>query len=187
MLLGGLFFGALIYAPVAALDFRSVQETRYIDALTARAEARVGRNQAAQLARDAQDDAVLEDMKSWGFKASNVPVAQVALEQRILESATAAELTNLRISTDSEVETIGPISWLGAEVQADLRWGAAFAFLDGLTGWPEGFRITRFSYEISNTPTLTPLGMQGVPPAAGRLTIGVAAPVEIVDRTGATS
>ncbi|MBJ7485267.1 hypothetical protein [Brevundimonas sp.] len=185
LLLGSLVVAAIAYAPVAALDWRSSQEARYVDALTRRAEARAAQSQAAQLARDAQDAAVLEDMNSWGFTAGNVAVAQVALEQRILESATAAQLTNFRITTDTELQTIGPISWLGADVQADLRWGPTFAFLDGLAGWPEGFRVTSFSYELVNVPMITPLGTPSGPPASGRVTIGIAAPVEIADASGA--
>lgn len=180
VLLGALVAAAFAYAPVAALDWRSSQETRYVDALTARADARAERARATRLAQDSQDVAVIEDMRSWGIKASNIDVARVTLEQHILASATEAELTGLRIATDAEAEAIGPVAWLGADIQADLRWGPTFTFLDLLAGWPEGFRVRSFSYEQLNTPMTVLGGGMGAPPVTARVTIGIAVPVEIM-------
>src|SRR5690606_6554389 len=41
VLLGGLVLGAALYAPVAALDWRTTQADRYIDALTEQSAARL--------------------------------------------------------------------------------------------------------------------------------------------------
>ncbi len=130
VLLMGLLLGALIYAPVATLDWRANQETRYIDALSDRSAARLTREAARRIASRAPDQSAIEDMKTWGFDADNVQIAQVYIEQALVKSAEEAGLTNVRITTDVAVEPIGAVTWLGAQVQADLRWTPAFAFLD---------------------------------------------------------
>ena len=87
-------------------------------------------------------------MKTWGFEASNVAIAQVRIEQQLAKAAADVGLTGASVTTDSEVEVIGPTQWLTAEVQADLRWNPVFGFLDRVATWPEGFRVAGFSYEI---------------------------------------
>lgn len=177
VLLGGLVLGAAVYAPVAALEWRTTQADRYIDALTEQSTARLTANAARRIAAGAADRLALEDMNGWGFEASNTAVAQVLIEQRLLEAATATGLPNPRITTNAKVEAVGPTQWLEAEVQADLRWGPAFAFLDTLGEWPEGFRVTAFRYEI--TPPNPLLIGADAPPPSGKLRIGLAFPVRI--------
>jgi hypothetical protein len=149
VLLGVMVLGALVYAPIAAADWRVRQEDRYIDALSARTSARLAATSARRVEAAAADDQAVEDMKTWGFEASNVAVAQVRIEQQLARAASDAGLTNPSITTDSEVEAIGPTQWLGAEVQADLLWNPTFAFIDRIAGWPEGFRVVGFDYEIT--------------------------------------
>lgn len=184
ILLGGLVLGAAVYAPVAASDWRTAQADRYIDALTEQSTARLTASAARRIADGAADRLALEDMNGWGFEASNAAVAQVLIEQRLLETATATGLPNPRITTNPKIEAIGPTQWLEAEVQSDLRWGPAFAFLDKLGEWPEGFRVTAFRYEL--TPG-NPMVINTAPTApSGKLRIGLAFPVRVAD-AGAAS
>lgn len=177
VLLGGLALGVALYAPVAALEWRTTQADRYIDALTEQSTARLTANAARRIADGAADRLALEDMNGWGFEATNPAVAQVVIEQRLLQAATATGLPNPRITTNAEVEAIGPTQWLEAEVQSDLRWGPAFAFLDKLGEWPEGFRVTAFRYEL--TP-INPMVMSTDTAApSGKLRISLAFPVRI--------
>lgn len=177
VLLGGLALGVALYAPVAALEWRTTQADRYIDALTEQSTARLTANAARRIADGAADRLALEDMNSWGFEATNPAVAQVVIEQRLLQTATATGLPNPRITTNAEVQAIGPTQWLEAEVQSDLRWGPAFAFLDKLGEWPEGFRVTAFRYEL--TP-INPMVMSTDTAApSGKLRISLAFPVRI--------
>lgn len=179
ILLGGLVLGAAVYAPVAALDWRTAQADRYIDALTEQSTARLTANAARRIAAGAADRLALEDMNGWGFEASNPAVAQVLIEQRLLETATATGLPNPRITTNAKVEAIGPTQWIEAEVQSDLRWGPTFAFLDKLGEWPEGFRVTAFRYEVT-PPNPMLAGAEALPPS-GKLRIGLAFPVRIAN------
>ena len=179
ILLGGLALGAAVYAPVAALEWRTAQAERYIDALTEQSTARLTANAARRIADGAADRLALEDMNGWGFEASNPAVAQVLIEQRLLEAATATGLPNPRITTNAKVEAIGPTQWIEAEVQSDLRWGPTFAFLDKLGEWPEGFRVTAFRYEV--TPPNPMLAGAEAPPPSGKLRIGLAFPVRIAN------
>lgn len=177
VLLGGLALGVALYAPVAALEWRTTQADRYIDALTEQSTARLTANAARRVADGAADRLALEDMNGWGFEATNPAVAQVVIEQRLLQVATATGLPNPRITTNAKVEAIGPTQWLEAEVQSDLRWGPAFAFLDKLGEWPEGFRVTAFRYEL--TP-VNPMVVNADPAApSGKLRISLAFPVRI--------
>ncbi|MNE04339.1 hypothetical protein D3C80_968650 [compost metagenome] len=177
VLLGGLVLGAAVYAPVAALEWRTTQADRYIDALTDQSTARLSAAAARRVADGAADRLALEDMNSWGFEATNSAVAQVLIEQRLLEAAVATGLPNPRITTNAEVEAIGPTQWLEAEVQTDLRWGPAFAFLDKLGEWPEGFRVTAFRYEI--TPFHGRIRAGEPVPVNGNIRVTLAFPVRI--------
>jgi hypothetical protein len=181
VLLAVMVLGALVYAPIGAADWRVRQEDRYVDALSARAGARLAASAARRVEAAAADDLAIEDMKTWGFEASNVAVAQVRIEQQLSRVATEAGMTNVSITTDSEIEAIGPTQWLGAEIQADLRWNPTFAFLDRVSAWPEGFRVVGFDYEM--TP-VSPFQIQQrrqdevqLPPAGGKVRIRLAFPV----------
>ena len=176
ILLGGLVLGAALYAPVAALEWRTTEADRYIDALSEQSTARLTANAARRIADGAADRLALEDMNGWGFEATNAAVAQVVIEQRLLEAAVATGLPNPRITTNAEVEAIGPTQWLEAEIQTDLRWGPAFAFLDKLGEWPEGFRVTAFRYEL--TP-VNPMVMSADTAPSGKLRISLAFPVRV--------
>src|SRR5690606_38648349 len=142
--LGGLAPRGRAHAPLRALEWRTTQADRYIGALSEQSTARLTADAARRVAAGAADRLALEDMSAWGFEASNPAVAQVLIEQRLLDAASATGLPNPRIATNAKVEAVGPTQWLEAEVQADLRWGPAFAFLDKLGEWPEGFRVTAF-------------------------------------------
>jgi len=50
VLLGGLVLGAAVYAPVAALEWRTTQADRYIDALTDQSTARLSAAAARRVA-----------------------------------------------------------------------------------------------------------------------------------------
>jgi hypothetical protein len=174
ILLGGLLLAALIYAPIVVFDWRTAQEDRYIDAMTERSAARLAQAASKRITANAPDQAAIEDMRDWGLDAANVAVAQVRIEQHLVQAATAAGLTNIKITTEPEIEVIGPTQWLGAQIQADLRWSPTFAFLDAMTGWTAGFRVTQIQYDIPP--------FQGRDPAAappGRVTIGLAVPVSV--------
>lgn len=185
LLLGALTLGVLAYAPIFAMDQKAAASERYIDAVTERAAARLTLNAARRASADPLDRAVFEDMRSWGVEASNPATAQVLLERRLFEAANRAELVNVQITTRPEIETLGATRWVEGEVQADLRWTPAFAFLDAVSAWPEGFRITSFQFEATPPPAASP----GVPPEVlaaamasqplGRVRIGVAIPVRL--------
>lgn len=177
VLLAVLMLGALVYAPIAAADWRAAQEDRYVQALGDRASARLAQAAARRIEAATENRSALEDMRSWGFKAGNVAIAQVMIEQRLSAAASAAELVEPRITVRDQVETVGPTQWLEAEVQADLRWAPTFAFLDDVAAWPEGFRVTRFQYEMTPAPAYSDI--ESVAPPSGRVRIGLAFPVEI--------
>lgn len=179
VLLGGLILAALIYAPIAAIEWRDAQSDRYTDAMTEQGAARLARAASRRITATAPDEAAIADMKTWGFEASNLSIAQVILEQKLVETTDKAGLTNVKITTDPEIEVIGPNQWLGAEIQADLRWTPVFAFLEALTVWPEGFRIKQFRYDIANQPNF--IQSDPTAPPLGRVTIAVAVPVSVAD------
>lgn len=182
VLLAVMVLGALIYAPIGAADWRMRQEDSYVDALSARASARLAATAAQRVEATAADDLAIEDMKTWGFAATNVAVAQVRIEQKLSKAATDAGMTNASITTDSEAEAIGPTQWLGAEIQADLRWTPTFAFLDQIAGWPEGFRVLGFDYEMTPLSPFQIQQQQDVaqpPPAGGTVRIRLAFPVNL--------
>lgn len=178
ILLGGLVLATLLYAPIATLEWRAVQEDRYTDAVTERSAARLSRDAARRVAAAAVDTSAIDDMRSWGFEGSNVSVLRVRIEQRLVEASTQAGLTDPEITVVEEIETIGPTQWLAAEVQADLLWRPTFAFLDNLTAWPEGFRVTEFRYETVPAPAAgMALTGQATSVGGGRVVIGLAFPV----------
>jgi hypothetical protein len=184
LLLGALILGALVYAPIAAIDWRAQQEDRYITAQADQSTARLALSSSRTIAAQAPDELAIEDMRTWGFEASNLAIAQVQIEQRLVEAATDAELANVRITTDAEIEDIGPTQWLGSELQADLRWTPTFNFLESLAEWPEGFRVTQFRYEITTPANFVPTEPGFVP--AGRVQIGLSFPVKVPDPEPAT-
>lgn len=179
LLLGGLMLGLAFYAPVAALEARSTQADAYIDALGEQSTARLTAAAARRIADGAADRLALEDMNAWGFEAANPAVAQVLIEQRLLEALNAAGLPNARIVTNAKVEAIGPTQWLDVEVQSDLRWDPAFAFMDKLGEWPEGFRVVGFRYEL--TPPGPMVVEDGPPQTSGKLWLRLAFPVRLTD------
>lgn len=177
MLLGGLVTAALIYAPVAAFEWRSNQEDGYINAVTDRAAAKLSRDSARRIASNAADSAAVADMKSWGFEASNVAIAQVLIERRLVEAVTDTGLTNVRITMDDKVEQIGSVQWLGGEIQADLVWRGVFGTLDNIARWSEGYRVTSFNYQLRPTQPGFVAGPDGRP--IGSVRIGVSFPVSV--------
>ncbi|WP_426039840.1 hypothetical protein [Brevundimonas sp. DC300-4] len=179
LLLGGLVLGALIYGPIAAMDWRAQQEDRYTTAQADRSTASLALSASRRISAEAPDEAAIEDMQTWGFEASNIAIAQVQIEQRLVEAATDAGLANVRITTDAEIEAIGPTQWLGGEVQADLRWTPTFDFLESLAQWPEGFRVTQFRYEITTPADFVSTEPGFVP--AGRIQIGLSFPVKVAN------
>lgn len=181
LLLGLLGLGALIYAPIMASDFRAAQEDRYVQALGDRASTTLMQQAARRIAAATENRTALEDMRSWGFEAANIPIAQVAIEQRLVKAATNAQMINPRITVRDQIETIGATQWLEAEIQADLRWTPTFAFLDDVAAWPEGFRVTRFQYEMTPPPAFSEI--EPVAPS-GRVVIGLAFPVSIAATNG---
>lgn len=154
VLLGGLILGALAYGPVAALEWRTTQDDRYVEAMTQVADARRARDAARRVNNAAGDRAAVADMNGWGFEASNVAVAQVVIEQRLNAAAYEAGFRTLTMSVDGEVEDVGPTQWLSADVQTDLTWRSIFAFLENLSAWPEGFRVEGFGYEYGSVPAV---------------------------------
>lgn len=179
VLLAVLVMGALVYAPVAASDWRAAQEDLYVEALTEKASARLAVAAARRVEAAASDRAALEDMKTWGFEASNPQVAAVEIERRLVQAATATSLPAFTIVAGQEPEAIGATLWMEAEIQADLRWNPAFDFLDAVAAWPEGFRVTHFAYD---TGLLTPTqAMLGGAPVGGRVRLGLAFPVRLQD------
>lgn len=177
ILLGGLILAALVYAPIATIEWRDAQRDRYIDAMTEQGAARLARAASRRITATAPDQAAIADMKTWGFEASNLAIAQVILEQKLVEATDKAGLTNVKITADPEIEVIGPNQWLGAEVQADLRWTPTFAFFDALATWPEGFMVKHFRYDITNQPNVIQSDQTALP--LGRITIAIAVPVSV--------
>lgn len=177
LLLGALVLGGLIYAPIAAMEWRAEQADRYITAQADQSTARLALSASQNIAAQAPDISAIEDMQGWGFEAGNTAIAQVQIEQRLVAAAADANLAEVRITTDAEVEAIGPTQWLGSEVQADLRWTPAFDFLESLAGWQEGFRVTQFRYEITTPANFVAPDPSFVPD--GRIQIGLSFPVKI--------
>ncbi len=181
LLIGGLVAAGLIYGPLTVYEWRQGLQDAYMDALVARNTARLAQATALRLDARLADEAALDDMQGWTFKAGNLAIAQVQIEQRLVESATEAGLGNFKITTDPKVEDIAPTQWLGAEIQSDLRWSPTFAFLDDLAEWPEGFRVTRFKYDLNTLPLLIPRQNAGAPLLSGRIQLGVSFPVTLTD------
>lgn len=179
LLLGALVLSALVYAPVAAMGWRTTQEDRYIEAMTERSAANLDRAAARRIAAAASNTAAIDDMRTWGFEGGNLAVVRVRIEQRLAQAAADAGLANVQIQVEEETETVGPTQWLPAEIQADLLWRPTFALLDNLTGWPEGFRVMAFHYEGYQPPVATDDGAPPPPRPGGpaRVRIGLSFPV----------
>lgn len=176
ILLAILIMGAALYAPVHALERLNLSSEAYVEALSDQSSARMAAQMARRVAASAADTAALEDMKTWAFQASNAPVAQVMIEQKLVATADRLALPNPRISTQSKVESEGPTNWMFAEVQMDLRWGPAFAFIDSLGTWPEGFRLTGFRYEVLPFNGVLRPG-DPIPTESGTIRLNLAFPV----------
>ena len=123
-----------------------------MDAVMGLASAKLAYAAAQRIEAATSDRAALEDMKTWGFSALNAEVAAVDIERRLVETATRAELPAFTIVTESEPVVTGPTAWMGAEIQAGLRWTPTFDFLDAVAAWPEGFQVTHFSYTTGTPP-----------------------------------
>lgn len=176
-LIGVLALGFLTILPVAAADWRTGQEDLYIEAMEDRAQARREADAAARIRTALDDKVALKDMETWGFKASNVDVARVMIEDALSRAAREAELTSVSITTDEEVEAIGPTEWLGAEVQADLRWTTLFGFLDKIAAMPEGFRVAAFSYELTPQRISVQQSPEPFNPITGKVRVRLAFPL----------
>lgn len=173
VLLAVLVMAALVYMPIAASDWRASQEDAYVDAVGDQGAARLALAASRRVEAAASDRAALEDMKTWGFSALNAQVAAVTIEQALVRAATTAQLPGFSVTIAPEPEVIGPTTWMQAEVQADLRWNPTFDFLDSVAAWPEGFRVTRFSYDLGGTGGV--MGAAG----AGKVRLGLAFPVRL--------
>lgn len=181
LLLGALVGGAILYAPVAALEARDNAETSYADALVARDTARRARVQAISATNRAAHDLALRDMADWGFEGGNLDIVRVRIEQALSAAATDVALTGVAIETNEAGVVTGPATWVSAQVQGDLLWGPTFHLLDEVAGWPEGVRITRFAFEKSPPPAF-----EGAPPALtpGRVTLGMDFPTRTAAADG---
>ena len=181
LLLGALIGGAILYAPVAALEARDNAETAYADALSARDTARRARVQAVNAANSAAHDLALRDMSDWGFEGSNLDIVRVRIEQSLTDAATDAAMTGVAVETNEAADATGPVTWVSAQVQGDLRWSPTFRLLDEVSSWPEGFRVTRFAYEKAPPPAF-----EGAPPplTPGRVTIGMDFPTRTATADG---
>ncbi len=186
VLLGALVLGAALYAPVHALERQNLQSEAYVEALSEQSTARLAAQSAQRVMASATNAALIEDMKTWGFRAQNSAVAQVLIEQRLVAAADKVGLTNPRITTQSTVEYEGPTQWMFAEVQTDLRWDPSFSFIDAIGEWPEGFRVTSFRYEIQPSRS-APRPDEVAPADQGTIRIGLAFPVRLVEHPDAAS
>lgn len=148
VLLFGLVLAGALYAPVYALDSRAAQSDAYVDAVGDQTSARLAAQNARRIQAKAVDSALIADMQTWGFKAQNASIAQVLIEHRLVTAAEKVGLLNPVITVQPQVHVEGPTHWMSVEVQTDLRWAPAFAFIDEVGEWPEGFRLTNFKYEI---------------------------------------
>ena len=172
LLLGALVGGAILYAPFAAMDARDRAETAYVDALSARDTARRARVQAVNANNRAARDLAVRDMSDWGFEGSNIDIVRVRIEQALAGAATDAAMTGTAIETGEAAIATGPVTWVSAQVQGDLRWTPTFKLLDEVAGWPEGFRVTRFAFEKAPPPAFE----GAVVMTQGRVTIGLEFP-----------
>jgi hypothetical protein len=177
LLLASLGVGALLYSLVSASEFRHRQEDMLAEALADRAQAHLARSSATRTAASAPDQMALEDMQSWGLAAANVSIAQVRIENRLLEAATAAELANAQITTDDDLVEVGPTQWLHAEVETDLNWTSTFAFLEEVGRMPSGFRIVEFGFDVQ--PERGRRNPEEFRPPRGRIRMTLGFPVEI--------
>jgi len=181
ILLACLVMGACIYAPVYALERQSAQSESYIVALEDQANARQTAQAARRITQGAADAAALEDMKSWGFTATNPAVAQLLIEARLASAANDVGLSNPIITTQSKVEDQGQTQWMFAEVQTDMRWGPTFSFIDAIGEWPEGFQVTAFRYELMPNQGQR-LEADGRTYDVGKITIGLSFPVNLTTK-----
>ncbi|OYX56358.1 MAG: hypothetical protein B7Y86_10465 [Brevundimonas subvibrioides] len=181
LLLGALVAGAVLYAPVAALEARDNAESAYADALSARDTARRARVQAVNASNQAAHQLALRDMSDWGFDGGNLDIVRVRIEQSLSAAATDAAMTGVAIETSEAAAATGPVTWVSAQIQGDLLWSPTFRLLDEISGWPEGFRVTRFAFEKSPPPAF-----EGAPPplTPGRVTIGLDFPTRTATADG---
>jgi len=180
LLLSGLVAGAILYAPIAALDARDRAEVAFADALSARDTARRARVQAVSATNRASRDLAIQDMSDWGFEGSNLSIVGVRIEQALTEAATEAALTGVAIETNDAATSTGPVTWVAAQVQGDLLWTPTFRLLDEVAGWPEGFRITRFAFEMPPPPAFEGATVL----SRGRITIGFDFPTRTATAAG---
>lgn len=184
LLLAGLAIGGLLYGLVSAFEFRGQQETFLADALAERAEAQLARVRASGTAANAPDQMALEDMRSWGVAGANVAIAQVRIEERLLDASTSAQLANARITTDDNLVEVGPTQWLHAEVETDLNWTSAFAFLEEVGRLPSGFRVVEFGFTVEPQTGFT--NPDEFRPPRGRIRMTLGFPVKIAQGASAT-
>lgn len=176
LLLGAMATAALLYAPLAAFEWRNMQEDKHLEAVASLTNAQMLARSLNKANASSLETAAFKDMRGWGFSADNTAIARVRIEQRLIEAATNSGLTNVEIAVGDKVDMTGPVQWLDAEVQSDLLWKGAFDFLDDLSSWPEGFRITAFRYE---QPPQQEFDLVNNIVRAGKLRMTVSFPVKI--------
>lgn len=149
VLIAVLVLGASLYAPVHALEKLNQGSEAYVDALGDQASVRLAAEAARRVQAQAVSQVAIEDMESWGIKAANAPIAQLIIERKLVEAAEKAGVTDPVITTHAGVKSEGLIHFIHADVETELLWNPAFALIEALGEWPEGFRVTGFRYEIS--------------------------------------
>lgn len=182
VLLGALVAGAVLYAPMAALDARDRAEVAYADALSARDTARRARVQAINANDRAARELAIKDMQDWGFAGANLDIVRVRIEQALTTAATDAGLPRAAVETSQTATTTGPVVWVPAQVQGDLLWTPTFVLLDEIASWPEGFRLTRFAFETPPPPAFAGTRVM----TSGRVTIGLEFPTRDAVAEGPT-
>ncbi len=68
-------------------------------------------------------------LSSWGWAAKSPAIGQVLIEQQVNAMAMSAGLTSIVISTNKELNRVGPLSFVRLQVNADFDWITFTKFL----------------------------------------------------------
>jgi hypothetical protein len=140
----GLAMAALTMAPLSAWELAQKCQVELVQsrlelAQQSRMQGTVSRSEWQEIRIQA------EQLSRWGWKAKSPAIGQVLVEQQINAMAMTAGMTSISISTNKELNRVGPLSFVRLQVNADFNWITFTQFLRELGKANKAFVVRSIS------------------------------------------
>lgn len=140
----GLAMAALTMAPLSTWELAQkcqveLEQSRLELAQQSRMQGTVSRSEWQEIRIQA------EQLSRWGWKAKSPAIGQVLVEQQINAMAMTAGMTSISISTNKELNRVGPLSFVRLQVNADFNWITFTQFLRELGKANKAFVVRSIS------------------------------------------